>query len=256
MLPTTESTVAQIEASSIEPSQIERPNSASSHRSKEDGWRPIDQPNPLYVHALLKKLFKLRYDRSDCLPIKRAYDQMDWRNRGYLLKVDVERYCTQALAGAASVIKNDRLLDIIKSSDSNRDGKSNYQIFRVAITLIHVSSAPRWSSSSRSHVQIHCFSLTKQLSEMGHVAMYYVFGSNTGSPSVDGKRRIHACWVLCSQSASGDNKMRRPLSSPSMMTEQFLLHHPHSEEPSANLYHKVALIGTSSSKSVRKLWTS
>lgn len=169
--PTTESTVTHMEALSIEPSQIERPNSASSHRSKEDGWRPSDQPNPPYVHALLEKVFKLRYDRSDSLPVKRAYDQMDWRNRGYLLKVDVERYCTQALAGAPSVIKNDRLLDIIKSSDTNRDGKPNYQIFRVAITLIHVSSAPRWSSASRSHVHIHCFPLTEQLSRMGHVPM-------------------------------------------------------------------------------------
>lgn len=151
---TTESTVAQMEALSIEQSQIERANSASSHRSKEDGWRPSDQPNPPYVYALLKKLFELRYDRSDSLPIKRAYDQMDWRNRGYLLKVDVERYCTQALAG---VIKNDRLLDIIKSSDTNRDGKPNFRILRVATTFIHVSFAPRWSSASRSHVHIHCF---------------------------------------------------------------------------------------------------
>lgn len=108
---------------SLDPTPGHRLESASSYRSKDSSWRPVDQPNPLYVQNLLKKLFNLEYGDSDALPMQRVYNQLDWRDRGYLSRVDIEHHLLQAMMGSSFSMTNERLMGIIRANDTNRSGK-------------------------------------------------------------------------------------------------------------------------------------
>ena len=116
-----------------DPSDVDKPNqgpyeldcsiSVSSHRSRDSDWRPVDGPSPSYVQKMLKKIFHLKYQGCDAIPIKRVYNQLDWLERGYLLRTDIERHLTQALSTTILTISNDKLMEIINSCDDNHDGE-------------------------------------------------------------------------------------------------------------------------------------
>ena len=106
-----------------ESTQRERPRSAASHRSQNSTWRPIDQPNLPYVQTLLARLFNLRYSDSEILIMKRVYHQLDWRDRGYLYRTDVERCCIEALKETKFSFDHKALMKLVNSVDLNRDGE-------------------------------------------------------------------------------------------------------------------------------------
>ena len=118
-----------LESFVLESAQSERPSSAASHRSKNSTWRPVDQPNLAYVQTLLTRLFSLRYGDCEILIIKRAYHQLDWRDRGYLYRTDVERCCIEALEETKLpmnhklTVDHKRVTKLVSQSDLNRDGK-------------------------------------------------------------------------------------------------------------------------------------
>ncbi|KAL8794104.1 MAG: hypothetical protein Q9195_003289 [Heterodermia aff. obscurata] len=122
--PTTPATLAtDLKSFALDSAQPKRPGSAASHRSKDSTWRPIDQPNLQYVQTLLTRLFSLRYGDCENLIIKRVYSQLNWRDRGYLYRTDVERYCIEALEAAKLSMSHKELMDFVSSSDLNRDGR-------------------------------------------------------------------------------------------------------------------------------------
>ena len=106
-----------------ESAQTERPRSAASHRSKDSTWRPVDEPNLPYVQSLLTKLFNLRYKDDEILIMKRIYHQLDWRDRGYLYRTDIERCCIEASKETKILIDHIALMKLVASFDSNRDGE-------------------------------------------------------------------------------------------------------------------------------------
>jgi hypothetical protein len=112
----------------FEPSSIIRSTSISSHRSKASTWRPMDQPNLPYAHGLLAKLLNLEYaPKGDndivLLPIKRIYHQLDWLDRGFLLKSDVERHCVAAVAKSNLSLSDEKIREFVNSVDANRDSR-------------------------------------------------------------------------------------------------------------------------------------
>lgn len=102
--------------------------SASSHRSKDSNWRPLNGSNPDYVQNLLSRLLNLQYSGDDdpnteLVPIKRVYHQADWNDRGYLYRTDVERHCKLAISNTDFSCEDQEIIDIITSGDKNHDGK-------------------------------------------------------------------------------------------------------------------------------------
>ena len=71
---------------------------------------------------MLKKIFHLKYQGSDTLPMKRVYSKLDWLGRGNLLRTDIERHLAQALSTTSLTISNRKLIEIINSCDVNHDG--------------------------------------------------------------------------------------------------------------------------------------
>ncbi|KAL8818114.1 MAG: hypothetical protein Q9191_008010 [Dirinaria sp. TL-2023a] len=121
----------------LEPTHKNRPVSASSHRSKDSNWRPASQPNVFYVQSLLKKIFNLEYDDSDTLPMKRVYNQLDWRNRGFLSRTDVESHLLQAKNGTSFAIANETLVRLVNAGDTDRNGRIDCAKFiRICTELV------------------------------------------------------------------------------------------------------------------------
>ena len=83
----------------------------------------MNGPNPKYVQGTLKEILNLNFSGSEVLPIKHVYNQIDWRDRGYLFRHDVESHYAQAIADSSLSISNDNLMKIVYSCDTNRDGK-------------------------------------------------------------------------------------------------------------------------------------
>jgi len=130
-----------LESLEMDPIQSDRPNSAHSHRSKESNWCSIDQPNVLYVQAMLRRLLNGDFDGTDTLPIKRVYHQLDWRDRGYLFRTDVERQCNQAIADAPYTLSDEKLRKLVHASDSNRNGKRSTRIYKRLPTISDLSNS-------------------------------------------------------------------------------------------------------------------
>lgn len=116
--------------------------SASSHRSKDSNWRPLNGSNPDYVQNLLSRLLNLQYSGDDdpntkLVPIKRVYHQADWNDGGYLYRTDVERHCKLAISKTDFSCEDQELIDIITSGDKNHDGRIDCSEFvRIIQTLI------------------------------------------------------------------------------------------------------------------------
>ena len=104
-----------------ESAQSDQQDRTNSHQVKNDHWRPIDGPNSKYVQETLEEILNLEYSGSVVPTIKHVYNQIDWRNRGYLLRHDVESHCAQAIG--VSSTNNENLMKIVDSCDANRDGK-------------------------------------------------------------------------------------------------------------------------------------
>lgn len=116
-----------------------RPESASSHRSKPDEWRPSDRPDPEYVQRMLSPFFQgdpfEPYDSGAGLHrIKRAFHQQDWSGRGYLTRKEVLTLCQDALARAGVPQDVGHLQGIISAFDANKDGQFDEMEF---ISLMH-----------------------------------------------------------------------------------------------------------------------
>ena len=70
---------------------------------------------------MLKKIFGLEYPLSDTLPMAHVFNQLDWWDRGFLLRTEVEKHIFQALI-TVFFIDNQMLMDIINSCDTNHNG--------------------------------------------------------------------------------------------------------------------------------------
>lgn len=57
------------------------------------------------------------------LPIKRIYHQLDWLDRGFLLKSDVVRHCVAAVAKSNLSLSDEKIREFVNLVDANRDGK-------------------------------------------------------------------------------------------------------------------------------------
>ena len=114
---------ANVEFVALASAQSERPRSAASHRSKNSTWRPIDQPNLPYVQTLLARLFNLQYSDCEVLIMKRIYHQLDWRDRGYLYRTDIERCYIDASEKTKISIDHKALMNLVTSGDLDRDGE-------------------------------------------------------------------------------------------------------------------------------------
>ena len=106
-----------------ESDQFDRQDRTNSHQVKDDRSRPIKGPKPKYVQKELSKILNLEYSGSEVLHIKHVYNQIDYRDRGYVFRHDVERYYAQAIAGHLYLTSNETLTEIVSSCDTNRDGK-------------------------------------------------------------------------------------------------------------------------------------
>lgn len=55
--------------------------------------------------------------------MKRVYNQLDWRNRGFLSRKDVESHLIQANHGTSFAIANEELMRLVNAGDRDRNGK-------------------------------------------------------------------------------------------------------------------------------------
>lgn len=106
---------------------LDRSNSVGSHRTKHSHWKPVNHPNPEYVKAMLTRILNDGNKKFDALLANRVYHQLDWRDRGYLFRAEVERHLSQAATEAPYPISNATLMDTINSCDENRDGRIDRQ---------------------------------------------------------------------------------------------------------------------------------
>ena len=64
--------------------------------------------------------------------MKRVYHQLDWRDRGYLYRTDIERCCIEASKETKMSIDHKALMKLVFSVDLNRDGEYCIASYRLA----------------------------------------------------------------------------------------------------------------------------
>lgn len=103
--------------------------SPSSHRSQSSTWRDVATDDPTLPAKLLAKVSRSKYG-EDCdelylAPIRRAFHQIDWTDRGWLPRTDVERYCKEAGDLAKFKLDSEMLSRVVKLMDKDADHEVN-----------------------------------------------------------------------------------------------------------------------------------
>jgi hypothetical protein len=120
--------------------QAPRPVSPSSHRSQSSTWRDITANDPKLPAKLLAKVFRSKYG-EDCdelylVPIRRAFYHIDWTDRGWLPRTDVERYCKEAGNLANFQLDDDILSRVVKLMDTDADFEITLEELKETVMTI------------------------------------------------------------------------------------------------------------------------
>jgi hypothetical protein len=118
------SVVSHLHRSAFVDFASQRSSSVNTHRSKHSMWRPVDQPNREYVQRMLLNILELKYTSEEAqVPIQRVFRQLDWLDRGYILRQDVERHCIAVLSLSPCAVSESDIRAAVRASDINNDGK-------------------------------------------------------------------------------------------------------------------------------------
>ena len=111
---------------------IARSNSVSTHRSQSSRWDPPEADEIRdYAATMIAKVLRSKYSPGSKFfefPIKRAFHHLDWTNRGWLLRTEVEREC---LAGATKLhwnLESSALARIVRMKDEKESSNPNHRI--------------------------------------------------------------------------------------------------------------------------------
>ncbi|EHK98559.1 putative E3 ubiquitin-protein ligase SMURF1 [Glarea lozoyensis 74030] len=110
-----------------------RPVSVSSHRSKLSTWQDSSVTDSDYVAKMIAKVLKSKYG-EDCddyyaLPIKRAFDHLDWTRRGWISFGEVQKYCSKAGKLSGFSLDQSGIGALAKTLDKNKDNQVNREEF-------------------------------------------------------------------------------------------------------------------------------
>ena len=109
------------------PAPPSRPESASSRRSQASTWREVETKNSGYVAEMLAKVLTSKYgeDSDDLykLPIRRAFNYLDWTDRGWISIAEVQKHCHQAARIAKFSLDGIDLTQLAKQMDVDDDNQ-------------------------------------------------------------------------------------------------------------------------------------
>ncbi|KAH0559248.1 hypothetical protein GP486_004235 [Trichoglossum hirsutum] len=112
---------------------VKRSASISTHRSHSSSWQSGDAASTHdYAAMMIAKVLRSKYPPSAGddifqLPLKRAFHQLDWTNRGWLPRVQVEDQCLAAAQRLHQILDRHSLATIVKAEDE-KDGTPNHHI--------------------------------------------------------------------------------------------------------------------------------
>ena len=168
---------------------VARSTSVSTHRSQSSRWdSPEADEVGDYAATMIAKVLRSKYPSASGneifkLPIKRAFHHLDWINRGWLPRTEVEQLCLAAASKLHWKFQPSALAQIVRMEDdkesSNPDHRINLQEFINVILVIREEMLVATTDESAKNGLRNAASALK--------AWY---------ASSDGKKMLSAHWSL------------------------------------------------------------
>jgi hypothetical protein len=165
---------------------VVRSDSLSTRRSQSSQWEPpdVDDVND-YAAKMLAKVLRSKYSPQDGeaafdLPVKRAFQHLDWVSRGWLSRKQVEDQCCAAANEAKWVFQTSDMAQIVRFEDERRGSPDNHidikEFTNIILTvrgeilnaliresasngLLQASKGPlkRWYSQDKDHKMLSSY---------------------------------------------------------------------------------------------------
>jgi hypothetical protein len=110
---------------------VVRSDSLSTRRSQSSQWEPPDVDDVTdYAAKMLAKVLRSKYSPQDGeaafdLPIKRAFQNLDWLSRGWLSRKQVEDQCCAAASEVKWVVQASDMAQMVRFEDEKQTSPDN-----------------------------------------------------------------------------------------------------------------------------------